>query len=202
MTQIEAPKIPERIEIDTALESLVSLYDGWGLDPQTDWLLMDEFAMLLQGYKVEGSELAIRELDTFVDLKKLPWKPKVAIDGRMTIPPPETEQMQEYLQFGNTTGFGLKIHLAREGYLESPCDSYILPSGKEIRLWKPIYFLEKFYEDTLLRWTTEDVGAYKIREWEAKLHLIKEAALEANDQPLTQLADACIQDWEARKASQ
>jgi len=202
MPQPEVPIIPERSEIDAALESLVSLYDGWGLDPKKGWFLMDEVCMLLQGYKVKGLELAARGLDTFVDLKKLPWKPEVAIDGRVTNPRPETKQMEEYLQFINTTGFGLKIHLAREGYLESPCDSYTLPSGKKIRLWKPIYFLEKFYEDTLLRWTAEDVGPSKIEEWEVKLHLIKEAALEVDDQLLAQLAETYIQDWEARKANQ
>ena len=95
-----------------------------------------------------------------------------------------------------------KIHQAGKEVSEFPCDIYMLPNGREIRLWKPLPFLEAFYKDTLLRFTAEDSGEDKIREWEAKLHLIKEAALEVNDQSLAQLAETYIQDWEDRKGNQ
>ncbi len=202
MAQPEVHKIPERTEIDGALEHLVSLYEGWGLNPQTDWVLMDEFAMLLQGYNVKGLELATRHLDTFVNTAKLPWTPRDAVRSRMTIPPRESPQLQQYSQFMTTTRFGLKIHQAGEEVSEFPCDSHILPSGKAIRLWKPLPFLESFYPDTLLRFTAAEVGPTKIQEWEAKLQLIKEAAVEASDQALAELAEAYIQDWEERKTRQ
>ncbi len=199
MGRPEVPIIPEKAEIDTALEGLVNLYDRWELNPKTDWVLVDEFAMLLQGYKIYGEELSERHLDTFVSLRKLPWIPQDPIATRQTVPPAYSEHVKEYNHFMKSTGFGLKIHLAEQYFLQLPCNMYSLPSGIEIRLLQPLPFLQEFYKNTLLTFTVEHVGEAKTREWERKLVLIREAALESNDQPLAQLAESYIQDWEARK---
>lgn len=181
---VERNKIPEKPEIEEALINLEKMYQGWGLKSK-DWVIVDEMAYVLQGYPVIGEEMKTRHLDTYVDGNKLPWTPKAE---RSTIPPINSQYMNQYSEFMQRTGFGLDMLVAVPGVLEEKSVNYQLPYRRKVRLMEARAMTRQFFKQTLMRYSIKDVGPEKIKEWVDKLGLIRKAAFHRED---TQLADDC-----------
>jgi hypothetical protein len=173
--QIE--KSPERIPLEDALDKLVGLFADWNLNKE-DYVLVDEFAYLLQGYEVRGTEVESGHLDVYVNPKKLPWKDK---KERSIIPPKDSSEIVSWASYMEKTGYGLDMLRAKGNILQTPTLDYVLPSGKSIRLMKAYEMTEAFVEQTLMYYSLKDVGEEKIREWITKLKLIQKAAEKKND---------------------
>lgn len=113
----EAPSVTE---IEVGLTELINLFDDWRMDPK-DWLLIDEFALWLQGIKREGPEICGRNFDVWVDYEKLPWRPPELdiygerIMAKHVYPPFKGEQEElgkRYIDCMRRAQFGVKIRLA------------------------------------------------------------------------------------------
>jgi hypothetical protein len=162
------------VEIEAGLTQLVKLFDDWKMAPQ-DWLLIDEFALWLQGIKRVGPEIKDRNFDVWVDFEKLPWRPpELDIYGKRIMakhvyPPLKEEIGKQYIDCMSRAHFGVKIRLGTQKDVQSPSTSYPLPEGRSVRLITPEAQIRKFYENTLMRQTETDVGFAKLREWEEKL---------------------------------
>lgn len=161
-------------EIEAGLTELVKLFDDWRMAPQ-DWLLIDEFALWLQGIKTVGPEIKGRNFDVWVDFGKLPWRPPELdiygerIMAKHVYPPLKEEIGQQYVDCMSHAQFGIKIRLGTEQDIQSPSTSYPLPDGRSVRLITPEAQIEGFFKNTFMRQTETDVGLAKLREWEEKL---------------------------------
>lgn len=164
-------------EIETGLSELVKLFDDWKMGPQ-DWLLIDEFALWLQGIKTVGPEIMDRNFDVWVDYKTLPWRPPELdtfgqrIMAKHVYPPLRGEQEElgkQYVDCMRRAQFGVKIRLGTGQDVQSPSTSYPLPDGRNVRLITPEAQITKFFKNTLARQTEMDVGFLKLCEWETKL---------------------------------
>lgn len=135
-----------------------------------------------------------RHLDTYVDGNKLPWTPKAE---RSTIPPVNSQYMNQYSKFMQKTGFGLDILVAVPEVLEEKSVNYQLPDRRKVRLMEARAMTRQFFKQTLMHYSLEDVGPEKIKEWIDKLALIGKVAFSKNDK---QLARECQEMLaEARK---
>jgi len=187
----------KEISINIALEKLYSLFSGWGLRSE-DFVLVDEFAYLLQGYEVVATEVANKHLDVYVNPQQLSWKDK---GERSIIPPRDSREMDDWIDFMQETGYSLDILRAKGGILQIPSVDYPLPSGSSIRLMKVYEMTETFVEQTLMHYSLSDVGEEKIKEWLAKLNLIQKAAKKKNDEKTAKLCGdklvLCQERWRA-----
>lgn len=179
MAQPELGKNPIRelaspAEIEVGLTELVKLFEDWRMAPR-DWLLIDEFALWLQGIKREGPEIRGRNFDVWVDYEKLPWRPPELdiygerIMAKHVYPPLRTDIGKRYIDFIHRAQFGAKIRLGTKKDVQLPSVSYTLPGGRNVRLITPDAQIEEFFKNTLARQTETDVGFAKLREWEEKL---------------------------------
>jgi hypothetical protein len=125
----EQDAIPERPEIEQALVSLEKMYANWGLRPN-DWVVVDEIAYVLQGYKVVAEEMKTRHLDCYLDVTKLPWKPS---KERSIIPPAKSSYFDDYCHFMEETGFGLDMLTTspEDTIFQQPMVDYELPNEKK-----------------------------------------------------------------------
>lgn len=161
-------------EIEAGLTELVKLFDDWKMAPQ-DYLLIDEFALWLQGIKREGPEIRGRNFDVWVDFEKLPWRPpELDIYGKRIMakhvyPPLKEEIGKQYIDCMSRAQFGIKIRLGTKQDVQLPSTSYPLPDGRSVRLITPEAQIREFYKNTLMRQTETDVGVAKLLEWERKL---------------------------------
>lgn len=174
----QMPKASEKVSLVKALETLHNLFNKWGVQAK-GYILVDEFAYLLQGYEVIATEVESGHLDVYADPQQLPWKDK---GERSIIPPKDSRQMEDWVNFMQRTGFSLDILRAKPEILERPSVNYPLPSGGFIRLMKAYEMTEAFVEQTLMHYSLSDVGKEKIKEWVDKLKLIQEAAEKKNDE--------------------
>lgn len=165
---------PSHAEIDIGLTELVKLFDDWRMEPN-DHLLIDEFALWLQGIKRVGPEIRGRNFDVWVDYEKLPWRPlELDIFGKRIMakhvyPPLREEVGKQYIDFIQRAKFGAKIRLGTNQDVQLPAVSYPLPDGRSVRLITPDAQITEFYKNTLARQTEMDVGFAKLQEWEEKL---------------------------------
>lgn len=174
----------ERASLDVALTKLYSLLlETWGIPPM-DYVLVDEFAYLLQGYKVQGTEIESGHIDAYVNPESIPWPDS---GERSLIPPRNSDYMKQWASFMEDTGYGLDLLRARPDVLTVPTVDYPLPNGKCIRLMRAYEMTEQFAIRTLMHYSLSDVGTDKVREWHNKLQLIQGAALENSDDRLIEL---------------
>lgn len=161
-------------EIEIGLTELVKLFDDWRMEPQ-DYLLIDEFALWIQGIKRVGPEIRDRNFDVWVDYEKLPWKPpELEVFGQRIMakhvyPPLNEDIGKRYIDCMTRAQFGVKIRLGTKQDVQSPSASYPLPDGRSIRLITPEAQIAEFFKNTLARQTEVDVGFAKLQEWEEKL---------------------------------
>ena len=172
-----------RLPVNTALEELVSLLSKWGLGPE-DYMLVDEFAYVLQKYDVKATEVESGHLDVYVNPQKLPWKDK---KERSIIPPLKGGYMDKWTDFMQETGYSLDMLKAKPKILQIPTVEHRLPNGKSIRLMRVFEMTKAFVQQTLMHYSLEEVGEDKIREWIDKLGIIKEAAEKKKDNKLSEL---------------
>lgn len=183
---MERDKIPEKSEIEQALVSLEDMYAKWRLGP-SDWVVVDEIAYVLQEYEVVAEEMKTRHLDIYVDITKLPWEPS---KERSIIPPTKSTFFDDYCQFMEETGFGLDMLATTpdDAILQQPMVEYKLPNGKKVQLMEAAAMTRQFWEKTLMHYSLKDVGVDKVKEWLAKLDLIKRLAFEKGK---AELAEEC-----------
>ncbi len=184
----------ERVSIESALNKLHTLFHGWGL-ATNDYVLVDEFAFVLQGYDVYGTEIEEGHLDVLVNPLSLPWKHS---KERSAIPPKFSKWLDEYSSYMSETKYGLDILARKPDFLKLPTEAYSLPSGNIIRLMKPYEMTGLWIDQTLMRYSLEDVGIDKIRQWFNKLGLIKEAAIKKDDKKLEELCYGKITELKER----
>ena len=176
-------------EVNVGIAELVNLFENWGMDVN-DWLLIDEYAMWLQGILIEGPEIDGREFDAFVNVEKLPWKP-IELDtfgerimAKHVYPPLKTKIGQRYINFIEKANFGIKVRLGTKEETQLPSSPYSLPDGRMVRLITPEAMVTAFHKDTLMRQTEEDVGLGKLQEWGTKLLSFHTAFSEAGNREL------------------
>lgn len=176
----------QRIHINTALEKLIPLLEkGWGLNSK-DYVLVDEFSYVLQGYDVKATEIESGHLDLYVNPLKLPWEDRTE---RSIVPPTKGGYMDEWSNFMQETGYSLDMLRAKPEILQIPTIDYKLPNGTQIRLMRVFEMTEAFVEQTLMHYSIEDVGEDKIKEWLNKLEIIKEAAEKKKDTKLSKFCE-------------
>lgn len=176
----------EREKLEFSLGILKRMYEGWGLGLR-DWVVVDEFAYVLQGYEVLGEEVRSCHLDTYVNVAKLVW---TASGERSVVPPRGSVYLEGYCNFMTRTGYGLDILATslNDSILCQPMVDYLLSDGGAVQLMEVKVMTEQFWQKTLMHYQKSDVGPEKVREWIAKLGLIERAALRKEDE---QLAERC-----------
>ena len=184
----------ERVPIGSALDKLYILFQGWALT-SNDYVLVDEFAFVLQGYEVYGKEIEDGHLDVLVNSSSLPWEHS---KERSVIPPKSSRWLDEYSSYMTETKYGLDMLASKPDFLKLPTEIYYLPSGNSIRLMKPYEMTELWINQTLMRDSLKDVDIDKIKEWFNKLNLIKEAALKKDDKELEELSSKKIMEVKER----
>lgn len=156
----------KKIPIDVALEKLYSLLMmSWGL-AGNNFVVVDEYAYMLQGYDVRGPEVKTGHLDVYVDPRSVPWLDK---GERSIIPPKDGSYMDQWENFMEETGYGLDLLRASPEILVVPVVKHVLPSGNKIRLMRAFEMTNLFVQQTIMRYSLEDVGEEKVREWMSKL---------------------------------
>lgn len=175
----------KRMSLTEALVNLVSLLESWQISNK-EYVLVDEFSYLLQGYDVSGREIQSGHLDMYVDPKKLPWTDK---KERSIIPPKEGGFMDQWTDFMQKTGYSLDLLRADEDVFKVPMIKYELPNGKSIQLMRVFEMTQAFIERTLMHYSLKEVDEEKIKEWIQKLELIKNAAERKKDKRLMKLCD-------------
>lgn len=178
------------------LEKLHELFESWGLN-ENDFMLVDEFAYLLQGYEVKGPEVKSNHIDVYINPNSLPW---IVKEERSIIPPKNSEYMEKWISFMQETGYSLDMLKASQEILRAPSVKYKLPNDRYIRLMRAFEMTEAFVQQTIMHYSLEDVGKEKIKEWFDKLKLIKKAANQKDDVVLTQLCEHKIKESEQRWA--
>lgn len=174
-----------RLHINTALEKLVFLFGKWGLDNK-DYVLVDEFAYVLQGYDVKATEVKSGHLDVYVNPLKLPWEDK---KERSIIPPIKGGYMDEWADFMKETGYNLDMLRAKPEILQIPTTEHSLSNEKKFRLMLVFEMTKAFVQQTIMHYSLNDVGEDKIREWVDKLGIIKEAAEKNKDKRLSEFCE-------------
>lgn len=166
-----------------ALDKLCILLVNWGLSKR-DFVIVDEFAYLLQGYNLKGPELKKRHLDVYVDPRVLPWSLKH--QERSVIPPLNSEFMLDYENFMESTGFSLDLLTADPEILKEKKVFYY-QARKTIPLMEVVAMTEQFVRRTLLHYTLDEVGKEKIIEWIKKLERIETLAKSKKEVGLVRL---------------
>lgn len=163
----------KRVGIDKALQELGALMSDWGLN-NDQYVLVDEFAYVLQGYEAIGTEVKTGHLDVYVNPNLLPWKDK---NKRSIIPSKESKHMKDWIKFMDKTGYALDILKASRETFDIPTVEYEFAKNRKIKLMRAYEMTNAFVEQTLLHYSLEDVGEEKISEWLEKLGLIEKAAV-------------------------
>lgn len=174
--------------VENALVELYKLLRKWGLSEE-NYVLVDEFAYLLQGYNLEGPEIKNKHLDLYVFPGALPWKVK---PERSTFPPFDSEYSQQYEKFMKDTSFALDLLVASALILDSDRVNYKLPNGKIFPLMELGDMTDQFVHQTLLHYSLEDVGEAKIKEWHRKLWKINSLANEKQNKQLKDITEVLI----------
>lgn len=86
------------MKLEKVLEKLKELFDKWGLE-QKDWILIADYAVKLQGYKVRVRK---NHFNTIINKEKLPWKVK---EGFEIFPPKDSIWSKDYIKWMRLTGF-------------------------------------------------------------------------------------------------
>jgi len=168
--------------IKDVLEKVYKLYVGWGLI-RDNWVLVDEYAFLLQGYDVKANEVRTRHIDTLIEKESWPWH---VYNGFRGIPPIDSKAWREYEEFRKETGHELDFLIGDEEMVRRPRTIYKLPNGKEIWVMKPLEMVKLLYQYALKRLSKIDVGKEKLNEWWEKVKIIKIAAIKKGDEILAE----------------
>lgn len=176
------------MSIENALVRLNKLLRDWGLNEE-DYILVDEFAYLLQGYNIEGPEIKNKHLDLYVFPDSLPWK---VSPERSTIPRSNTAYSQQYEKFMKDTGFALDLLVADALIFDSDKINYKLPNNETFPLMELVDMTEQFGYRTILHYSLEDVGEDKIKEWYRKLKKIQSLAREKGNKKLKDVVDDLV----------
>jgi len=179
----------ERLPIEAALVKLHSLLTTTWKIPQNQYVLVDELAYNLQGYKIKGPEMKGGHIDVYVNPVTIPWPDK---GERSIIPPKDSQQMKDWTNFMTSTGYGLDMLRAKPEFLIIPTVNYKLQGDLAINLMRAFEMTKLFVEQTIMYYSLDDVGPDKMREWINKLGLIKEAALKMDDKALAEFCDEKI----------
>lgn len=121
------------MKLEKVLEKFEVMVSKWGLT-KDDWFFIGEHSLKLLGYDIKARP---GHLDILVNKSKLPWKVPQKIES--TIPPRNSQYMQDYKVFIKKTDFGphlLPLPLFHLNYQESLSKSfnYRLPNDKQIRI--------------------------------------------------------------------
>jgi hypothetical protein len=181
----QLPNFSGRLPLLKTLEELWSLFNKWGLSIK-DYVLVDEFAYVLQDYDVKATEVETGHIDVYVNSSILPWKDK---GERSIIPPKDSIYMDNWITFMQETGYSLDMLRAIPEILRIPTVDLTLPNGKKIRLMRAFEMTEAFIQQTLMYYSLEDVDKEKIIEWMNKLEIIKSVAEKKNDEKLAEFCD-------------
>ncbi|MDP3994789.1 MAG: hypothetical protein Q8P91_03080 [bacterium] len=180
------PEQKNRLPLTETLEKLDALFKSWGLSNK-DFVLVDEFAYVLQGYEISGPEVESGHIDVYTNPDSLPWLVK---KERSIIPPKDSEFMNDWTMFMQETGYGLDMLRADPEIFNIHTIDFRLPNGKFIELMRAFEMTNAFVRQTLMHYSLEDVGKEKISEWLSKLDLIRKAAIKKGD---TKLAGFCVE---------
>lgn len=186
---------PERATLTTTLKALhILLVDKWKLQPK-DFVLVDEFAYVLQGYNVRSTEVKSGHLDVYVKPEALPWK---ASNERSLIPPRGSEYLSQYSDFMEINGYGLDLLSGKPEIFKTPTVNYTLSGDRTLKLMRVQEMTDQFAQQTIMHYSLEDVGAEKIHQWYNKLLLIREVAEQKHDQNLMSICNRWIKQSQAR----
>lgn len=181
----------DRVNLNEALEELYSLLVmNWTL-ATNNFVIVDEYAYVLQGYDVQGPEVETGHIDVYVDPSRFPWPDK---GERSIIPPKDSSYMDQWENFMEETGYGLDLLRASPEILVVPVVEHVLPSGNMVRLMRAFEMTNLFVQQTIMRYSLEDVGEEKVREWMGKLSLIRDAAIKRADEKLVELCKIKLEE--------
>jgi hypothetical protein len=181
-------------KLNSVLPKVVLLMENWGIESK-DYILVDEFAYIINGYNVTASEVASNHLDLYINAKSVPWEDK---GERSVIPPVNSTYFGQYENFMKKTGFGLDLLSAEEGILQIPSINYHLSNKKFIKVMKAFEMTEAFVKQTIMHYSLEDVGKEKIVEWISKLGVIGNAAERKGDKKLVSFCNRKITESNER----
>ena len=181
----QMPKTSERVSLVEALEEIYNLFNKWGLSTK-DYILVDEFAYVLQGYDVKGTEVESGHLDVYVNPEPLPWEVK---KERSVIPPRDSIYMNDWINFMQRTGYSLDMLRAKPEIFKVPSVNHTLPNGNFIQMMRAYEMTEAFVQQTVMHYSLEEVGKEKIVEWVDKLEIIRKAAEKKKDSKLAKLCE-------------
>lgn len=185
----------ELIPLHDALSQMLDLFEKWKLAPH-DWVMVDEFAFQLQGYDVRGNEVKTGHVDVYVNPGACPWPDK---HERSIIPPVADGFFDQWSNFMNRTGYGLDLLRAQKSeFLDLPRVGYRLDNDRMVQVMRAAEMTRLFVEQTIMRYSLQEVSTEKMREWIAKLSIIGEAAKKKGDVPLEQLCKLALKQSKRR----
>jgi hypothetical protein len=185
----------KKINIKRALETVLNLYDEWGLSVK-DWVLVNDWAYEFQDYKLKIGRL--KAIDTIVNKNRWPWKTQ---GKARVIPPKDSKALKQIFNFVEKSGYWLDILLVSPKVIKgSSLINYKLPSGNRIQIMEVCDMTKAWYQNTLQKQTERDVGKEEIEFWKKKLKIIKQVAKNKHNLRLVQLCQELI-EIEHRKST-
>lgn len=173
------------MSIEKALIELLKLFKKWNIGPD-DWCVIGEWALILQGWDVPERKSI---LDVYVDRDKLPWPSK---GERQAIPPKDSTEFKDWVDFTEKTGFGLDIAplpygpFKREDIKQGSV-VYKLSENRNIRIHTPLAEISA-HQLMFREFTEVDVGKENIERWWKYVRDIKKAARERDDKEVMNAA--------------
>lgn len=183
--------------IEKALKELAKLFEKWDLSLD-NWCVIGEWAFILQGWNIPERK---NILDVYVDRDKLPWPVK---RERQAVPPKNSTELEDWIDFTEKTGFGLDI----VPIPESPTDPrsrtsikrgsvvYQLPDGNKLRVNTPLAEVE-IHRWLFKQYTAEDVGEENIKRWWEYIENIKQTAMKKEDKKVLEACDKLLEKYKS-----
>lgn len=143
----------------------------WGLG-QEDILLVDEAGFSYTGIPIFGPELLSDQVHIDIAVREDKYTgPKSGVEHPIKIPLPALvvqEISEEYR-------IGVWDLIKGRNFFSLPTQTVSFGSI-DVLIPEPVSHVRAFAEDTILRYTKDQVGEEKIREWYEKLHMIREVS--------------------------
>jgi phosphohistidine swiveling domain-containing protein len=145
------------MKLEKVLDRLEGLLTSWGI-PDSDWILVSQYAYRLLGYKVKLRE---GHFNILVRKKAVPWKIREGVEVH---PPRNSIYRQDFKEFIEKTGFDFDINLATDEEFRKKSGKFViytLQNKKTIQVQKPEGAVKEF-EKLLKLSTPEGFGTERL----------------------------------------
>jgi len=120
----------------------------------------------------------------------LPWLVPKHRKGYDALPHAKSEDFEEFVEFQKRTGiYPHLIPTSRKELKLLQSVLYELPSGRNIKIIKPMDAIKIFYEKTLGKYDERDVGKDKMEYWKDRIDKIRRAAEEQGDEEVVKFCE-------------